>query len=272
MTRFFSNIGRIAKKAATGLINPKYGLKQGKKLAKDTAKGIYNQIPESVRGGSKDFLLGTPEVRENVSNLRPEQEPLYEQAVQAGLGEGAGGAFGESADYYRNLLSDDSEDFDAYAAPQMRQYNEDIVPGLSEQFAGMGAGGLSSSGFRNAQVQGATDLSERLGQIRANLRQAGAQGLQHAGQIGLQGYSQNMATQPGSEGFLSQIGPAVGAGVGAYFGGAPGAAAGNQFGAGLGAAAKNAFGGNKVGANMGPYNSNNIPSSPQLRPLPNRTF
>jgi hypothetical protein len=157
-----------------------------------------------------DFFTGTPEKRENVSNLRPEQEGLYNQAVNAGKGRGGGGAFGDAADYYRNNLSDNPADFNAFAAPALRQYNEDIIPGISEQFAGFGAGGLNSSGFQNAQAQGAVDLSERLGSMRAGLRQQSAQGLQNIGQQGLQNYSQNMVTQPGTEGFASQALPALG--------------------------------------------------------------
>lgn len=130
------------------------------------------------------------------TTLLPEQQPLFEQAVAAGMGPGAGGAIGTSADYYRNLLSNDNKDFNAFAAPELRQYNEEIVPGLSEQFAGMGAGGLSSSGFRNAQIQGATDLSERLGAIRAQLRQSGAQGLQNIGQFALSPFSENLRPTP----------------------------------------------------------------------------
>ena len=168
--------------------------------------GIANK---GFRQGAKKFLFGNDEKRENVSTLRPEQEALYQQAVNAGMGRGAGGAYGESADYYRDLLSNDSADFNSQAAPQLRQYNEQIVPGLSEQFAGMGAGGLSSSGFRNAQVAGATDLSERLGAIRANLRQAGAQGLQNIGQQGLQNYSQNMVTEQGTPGLIQGAAPAL---------------------------------------------------------------
>lgn len=201
----------------------------------------------------KNFLTGTPETRENVSTLRPEQEGLYNQAVNAGMQRGAGGAFGESADYYRDLMGNDSADFNAFAAPQLRQYNQDIVPGISEQFAGMGSGGLSSSGFRNAQVQGATDLSERLGAMRAQLRQQGAQGLQQIGQQGLGNYSQNMTTQPGSEGFLSQIAPAVGQAATAYFAG-PGGAAASWFNGK----------GNKVGSNSQPYGGGGSPAaSPQ---------
>jgi len=165
-----------------------------------------------------NFLTGTPAKRENVSTLRPEQEGLYNQLINSGQQQGAGGAFGTSADYYRNLLSDNSADYNAFSAPMLRQYNQDIVPDISEQFARMGAGGLSSSGFRNAQIQGATDLSERLGALRAQLRQQGAQGLQGIGQAGLGQFSQNMETQAGSQGFLPGVfnaaGKAVGKGVG----------------------------------------------------------
>ena len=203
-----------------------------------------------------NLFMGTPGKRENVSTLRPEQEGLYNQLQNAGQGPGAGGAFGTSADYYRGLLSDDSADFDAFAAPQLRQYNQDIVPGISEQFAGMGAGGLSSSGFRNAQVQGATDLSERLGALRANLRQSGAQGLQNIGQLGLGNYSQNMETQPGTEGLLSTISPLAGQVAAAYAGGP------------LGGQIQSWFGGkgNKVGGNTSPYGGSAPQASPSSMP------
>jgi hypothetical protein len=200
-----------------------------------------------------NLFMGTPEKHKRVSTLMPEQQDLYQQLLNAGQGQGAGGAFGQAADYYRDLLSDDSQNFNAMAAPELRKYNEQIVPGLSEQFAGMGAGGLSSSGFRNAQVQGATDLSERLGALRAQLRQQGAAGLAGIGQAGLGNYSQDVVSQQGSEGLLSQIGPAAGAAAGAFFGGPAGAAAGWQFGQSFGKSP--AYGGNSAGgraaANVG---------------------
>jgi hypothetical protein len=225
--------------------------------------GFFKSALPFLGGGAfsragKDLLMGTPEKRENVSTLRPEQEGLYNQLQGAGQGRGAGGAFGQSADYYRDLMGNDSSDFNAFAAPQMRQYNEDIVPGLSEQFAGMGSGGLSSSGFRNAQVQGATDLSERLGALRAQLRQQGAHGLQQIGQQGLGNYSQNMTTQPGSDGLLSQLAPAIGTAAGAYIGGPAGAAAGNQLGSWFGGK------GSQVGSNSSPYGGAGPQASPQM--------
>lgn len=221
-----------------------------------------------------NFFTGTPEKRENVSTLRPEQEGLYQQLTNAGKGQGAGGAFGTSADYYRNLLSDDSADFNAFAAPQLRQFNQDIVPGISEQFAGMGAGGLSSSGFRNAQMQAGTDLAERLGAIRANLRQAGAQGLQNIGQLGLQSYSQNMVTQPGSEGFLSSVAPALGTALGTAFGGPIGGALGGMAGNWLkgstgGQNASSAYQSAGTGVKASPNIGGSAPSSSNGFNLPN---
>jgi len=183
-----------------------------------------------MAGWFSKFFSGTPEKHKQVSTLLSEQQPGFNQLQGAISGPGAGGAFGMSADYYRDLLSTDPSKMQEFYAPHMRQYNEEIVPGLSEQFAGMGAGGLSSSGFRNAQIQGATDLSERLGAIRANLRQQAAHGLTGIGQTGLGNFSQDRMTQQGSPGFLSNLAPLVGAGAGMLFGGPAGAASGYQAG------------------------------------------
>jgi len=169
-------------------------------------------------GTQGSFWTGSPEKHERVSTLLPEQQKLYQQQQDALMNQGAGGAFGTSADYYRDLLSNDSQTMNQLSAPEMRKFNEDIIPGLSEQFAGMGSGGLSSSGFRNAAVNAGTDLSERLGAIRANLRSQGAAGLSGMAQQGLGNYSQDVMTQPGTQGFLPAIANAAGNIVGQYTG------------------------------------------------------
>lgn len=238
--------------------------------AGELIKGLGGGLLATKSGqqGAKDILFGTPETRENVSTLRPEQEGLYQQLVNSGMQTGAGGAFGTAADYYRSNLGNNPADYNAFAAPQMRQFNEQIIPDISEQFAGMGAGGLSSSGFRNAAVGAGTDLSERLGAIRANLRHSSAQGLQNIGQLGLGNFSQNMVTQPGSQGLLSQIGPAAASAAGAYIGGPAGAQIGSQIGGGLaefGNRLPNYLpGNNKVGANTGPYGAGGPKASPTI--------
>ncbi len=158
--------------------------------------------------GARNFAMGESDKYRQNSLLGPEQQPLYQQ-LQGAATSGPGGAFGQASDYYRGLLSNESPDFNAMAAPEMRRFQEEIIPGLSEQFAGMGAGGLSSSGFQNAAVGAGTDLSERLGSIRAQLRQQGAQGLMGLGQQGLGMYNENIL-QKGQPGFLSQIAPIAG--------------------------------------------------------------
>ncbi len=136
--------------------------------------------------------------------LSRSQRPVLKQLTNAAQRPGAGGAFGESADYYRNLLSNDSQDYQDFAAPEMRQFNEQTIPGLAEQFAGMGSGGLQSSGFRNAAVGAGADLGERLGAIRASLRQQGAQGLFNVGQQAISpSYTGNMYRPPAEGGYNS---------------------------------------------------------------------
>ena len=174
------------------------------------------------------FFSGTPARFEQRSLLEPEQQPIKNQLFNAAQGPGAGGAFGDAADYYRSLLSDNSSTYNALAAPQMRQFNEQIIPGLSEQFAGMGSGALSSSGFRNSAVNAGTDLSERLGALRAQLRQQGAAGLAGIGQQGLGQYSENLQYAP-QGGLVDLIGPAAGA-FGTAFLGPLGGAASTGFG------------------------------------------
>ena len=167
--------------------------------------------------GLNSFLFGSPAQYENVSTLLPYQSPLHRQQVKA-----AQGAIPQLQNYYGGLLSDNPADFEAMAAPEMRRFREDIVPGLAEQFAGMGSGGLSSSGFRNATVSAGADLSERLGALRAQLRQAGAAGLQGMANQGLQQFGQSQMTNPGSGGFLAGIAPIAGAAIGGPIGSAIG--------------------------------------------------
>lgn len=179
------------------------------------------------------FLSGTKGKFEQRSTLGKEQQGLYQQLLNAGQGAGAGGAFGEAGDYYRDLLSDNNSTAQAMQAPEIRRFNEQTIPDLAEQFAGMGSGALSSSGFRNAAVNAGTDLSERLGAIRAQLRQQGAAGLANIGQQGLQQFNENIY-RPGTPGFLESAAPGIGTGLGMIAGGMFGGPAGAAAGSGLG--------------------------------------
>lgn len=179
--------------------------------------------------GLKDFFIGKPGKFKQQSTLTPAQQGLHGQLINAGMRSGAGGAFGTAADYYRDLLSNDSQTAQMMFAPEMRRFNEDIIPGLSEQFAGMGSGGLSSSGFRNAAVNAGTDLSERLGAIRAQLRQQGAAGLAGIGQAGLNPVTENLYMQ-GQPGLFQTASQGFGQGLGMLGGQYAGNWMGQRFG------------------------------------------
>lgn len=180
--------------------------------------GFAIPILASIAGGvasagANKFFQGTPEKFEQRSRLGPEQQPLYGNLQAANAGPGAGGSFGSAADYYRDILSNDSDTANQMFAPEMRRYNQQIIPDLAAQFAGAGAGGLSSSSFRNAAVGAGTDLSERLGAIRARLRSEGAAGLMNLGQQGLGDFNNNIQ-RPGTPGFLESAAPGIGQAIG----------------------------------------------------------
>ena len=206
------------------------------------------------------FLTGESAEFEPVSTLLPEHQGVLKGATNAAK-KGQGGAFGQARDYYSSLLDEDNDTYNAMQRPELRRFNEQIIPDLAEQFAGMGSGGLSSSGFQNASINAGTDLSERLGAMRANLRAQGAAGLQQIGQTSLGNYSQVMQTNPGSEGFLSSVAPVVGNIAANYL--LPGSGA-------ILDAAKNTFGAPKVGGNSSPYG--NRPQQSNGFNLPNRSF
>lgn len=166
-----------------------------------------------------DFLFGSPEKHERVSTLLPEQQGLFNQLQRSSMGPGGGGAFGEAADYWYNLLQDNPELMEQFMRPELRRFNEQTIPGIAEQFAGMGAGGLSSSGFRNSAVNAGTDLQERLAAMRANLKNQAASGLFNLGQQGLGNFSQDVVTQPGTQGLLGSLGDIAGNALSQFGGG-----------------------------------------------------
>ncbi len=189
-----------------------------------------------------NFFTGTPESFEQKPTLSPEQQGLFKQLMSALQGQGAGGAFGQSADYYRDLLSEDPSAMDAFAAPELRRFNQQTIPDLAEQFAGFGSGSgsLGGSGFRNAAATASADLGERLAQMRAQLRQQGAAGLSNLAQSGFQPVTQNIH-RPRQPGFLEAAAPAFGTAIGTAVGGPVGGAIGGGLGQ-LGQSFMNKFG------------------------------
>ncbi len=163
-----------------------------------------------------NFFLGQPGQFDQRSSLGQNQQPIQQNLSNAVQAPNAGGAFGDVADYYRNLLSNDPAQLQAQAAPELRQFQQQTLPGIANQYAGLGAGGsLSGSGFRNASLQAGTDLMERIASLRAGLRQEGARGLTGLGTESLGNYYNN-TYQPRSPGLIESLAPALGQAAGAF--------------------------------------------------------
>jgi hypothetical protein len=188
------------------------------------------------------LFYGKPEKFQQLSTLNKGQQGLQSQLLASLQGQGAGGAFGDIADYYRSLMDPSSDAARAFEAPMMREYNEDIIPGLAEQFAGMGSGAMSSSGFQNAAMREGTNLAERLAAMRQGLRQQGAQGLGGLTMQGMQPTVENVH-RPATSGFLPGLLQAAAPGIGMALGSALGPAGAAVGGAGASWLTKKFFGG-----------------------------
>ena len=127
--------------------------------------------------GIMEFLFGGGDSLEKINNFSPEQQGAYQQIMNALFGPGAqgGGAYGQATQSLMDLLDPSSEAYEKFAAPYMRQFNEEIIPGLAEQYAGLSpqGGALSSSGFGQALGSAAGGLQERLASLRTGLQQQG---------------------------------------------------------------------------------------------------
>lgn len=143
--------------------------------------------------------------------------------------------------YLQKILSQDPELMKQFEAPAMRQFNEEIVPQISERFAGMGA--LNSSGFRQTLGQAGAGLAERIAAMRAQLG------------LGAAGQALNYAQMPFAQN-MQRLQFMLGTPTFGYqaTGGTPGAGSGFQTGLanagayGLGMyAANQANGGNYLG-------------------------
>ena len=105
-----------------------------------------------------------------IPTMSKPQEGLQNQILQMLQGQlGQGGSFGQAQNYLQNLLSGSPESMQAFQAPAMRQFNEQIVPGLAERFSGLGAGAQSSSAFQQALGQAGAGLAENLQALRSGL-------------------------------------------------------------------------------------------------------
>jgi hypothetical protein len=107
-----------------------------------------------------EILFGKSESFDKLSTKTPEQEQLISMLLG---GSQEGGS--EALQYLINLLGGD---LSAFEEPAMRQFQQEIIPGIAERFSGINAQG--SSAFQNALGGAGADLASTLAQLRAQLQ------------------------------------------------------------------------------------------------------
>jgi hypothetical protein len=137
-------------------------------------------LPALISGGigAASALTSKKPQLKKVPTMSKPQNALQSQILQMLQGQlGQGGSFGQAQSFLQNLLSGSPESSQAFEAPAMRQFNEQIIPGLAERFSGLGAGAQSSSAFQQALGQAGAGLSENLQALRSGLQGGAAQSL-----------------------------------------------------------------------------------------------
>jgi len=124
----------------------------------------------------KDYWLGRDAKIQKLPTGTPQQENFANNLLnqlmqmQSGIYGGAQQAFGQGQDYLKGLFG--PEAFQNFSQPYNQQFEQQVLPGIAERFAGFGAnsGALSSSGFGQALSGGASDFQSKLAQLFSQLQ------------------------------------------------------------------------------------------------------
>lgn len=109
----------------------------------------------------------------------PTMSPQQQQLLNSLLGRiNQGGGAGQALSTLQSYLN--PQGFDQFSQPYMQQFNEQVIPGIAERFAGAGA--LSSSGFGQALGGAASGLQSQLAQLYSGRQQQAANSLLGFGQ------------------------------------------------------------------------------------------
>jgi hypothetical protein len=173
----------------------------------------------TTKEGRKDLFGNDNELQKLPTGTKQQQQfggNELIQWLQQQLGEGGG--FNQANQYDQNLLGNGPEAFNQFAQPYNQQFEQKILPGIAERFAGAGA--LSSSGFGQALGGAASDFQSQLAQLFSQLQGQAAgrqqnqfQNLSNTG-LGYQPFAYN--EKQGSPGLLPQFATA---GIKAFSGG-----------------------------------------------------
>lgn len=172
------------------------------------------------------FFLGEPGRAQQLPTMTPDQMQLL-QSLTGGLQAPLSSALGN----LQSILGGKQGAFDQLERPALRQFEQQIIPQISERFGGQGA--LSSSGFQQSLSQAGANLAENLASKRAAMQSGAINQLMQ-----LLGLAQKQPFEylksGGGEGAL----PGILAALGTAAGGPIGAAAGQLIGSGISSWAK----------------------------------
>lgn len=152
-----------------------------------------------------DFLFGKGEKTQEFQRYTPEQQQYF-----GGLLGGAQQALPMQMQYLQSILSQDPKMMAQFQRPAMRQFEEEIVPGIAERFTGtLGPGAQRSSAFGQQLGQAGAGLAERLAAQRAGLGMQALGGMQALTAPGL-GQMTDQAYIPRQAGIFEQMLPIAG--------------------------------------------------------------
>jgi hypothetical protein len=172
----------------------------------------------------KGALSLLDQVQQQVSGMRNQGDVTQNQNYQTGQ------------DWLQSMFSD-PQFFNQFEAPIRRDYEENVIPGLANRFAGMGSGGsLGSTAFRNALGREGTNLSTNLAALRGGMQQNAVPQLQSYSQQPFQNYMQmlGLGTTPTqntyqgpTQGFMGSLAAPFAQGAATMWGQQAGQQAGN---------------------------------------------
>ena len=167
-----------------------------------------------------DFLFGKtqPAKTTQLPTMSPEQMNMLNSMLSQ-----MGGPMSQGMGNLSQILSGKPEAFKAFEAPAMRQFNEQIVPGLAERFSGMGSGAQGSSAFGQQLGAAGAGLSENLAGMRAGLQQNALSQLMSMMGMGIGARPFENIYQPEKRdyGVLGSMMPGIAGGLGSALGGLP---------------------------------------------------
>lgn len=170
-----------------------------------------------------EWLFGSPDKLKKIDTGTKQQQQFGGKDLIGLLQQmmGQGGGLNSANQYDQSLLGQGPEALNQFSEPYLQQFQEQILPMISERFAGAGA--LSSSGFGQALGGAGAGLQSQLAQLFSQLqgqaagRQEGQ--FQNLSQLGLNYQPFAYQQKQGSAGMLGPLATGLGTSLGGPLGG-----------------------------------------------------